>query len=227
MNKSDISTVILAAGSGDRLGGIGKAFIEAERKSYLSRAVKLFSQVSKQIIVSVHAEDLSRVEKSAQHYACQFVEGGQTRQDSFENAFKKVTGSFVIVHDVARPLTTINLVHRVLEAAHEYDAVAPTVAVKVRDSLSYVEDGFIGASAARDNLVSLQTPQAYNCNILAGILTKARKESWKEVSIVPLVRRAGVKVKTVEGDTDNIKVTYPEDIEFVEQILKQRGNETF
>ena len=222
IRDNGVSTIILAAGSADRLGGGGKAFLMAAGSSYLAHAIALFGKVSDQIIVTLHPDDIDYLRAADYFPDCQFVQGGQTRQASFENAFEKVSGSIVLLQDVARPLTSMALVQKLLRAARDHDAVTPVVPVKSRDSLSYVIDGFIAAPAARDNLVSLQTPQAYRRDMLAQVLEQAKQHFWEEASVVPLVRRAGVKVKIIEGEAGNIKVTYPEDIEAVAAKLSER-----
>lgn len=212
---ASISTILLAAGTGDRLGGKNKAFLELEGMSYLDQALSIFSEFSGQIIVSVHSAELARLSEQQSTRKCQFVAGGETRQISFENAFEHVSGDIVLVQDVARPLTSVLLVRRVLDQAKNHGAVVPVVPIKSRDSLSFVKEGFIDRPAARENLVSLQTPQAYHRDLLAHVIAMAKSSGWADTSIVPLVRRAGFDVRTVAGDPDNIKVTYPEDQAFV------------
>lgn len=220
--NSKVSTIILAAGAAERLGGGGKAFLQAAGRSYLEHAVTLFSAVSDQVIVTLSPADMARVDEDPALANVEFVAGGATRQASFENAFARATGAIILVQDVARPLTGKPLVQRLLLAAAAHEAVVPVVIVKSRNSLSYIRDGFIDAPAARDNLASLQTPQAYNRNMLARVLEQAKKESWHDTSVVPLVRRAGIDVKVIDGDETNIKVTYPEDIETVEREMSNR-----
>lgn len=221
--RSDVSTIILAAGVAERLGGGGKAFLMAAGRSYLDHAVSLFTLVSDQIIVTLSSEDIDRVRGVEAFKHVTFVVGGATRQKSFENAFAQASGSLILVHDVARPLTDIALVRKLLQAAQNHEAVAPAVVLKSRDSLSYIQDGYIDTPAARDNLVSLQTPQIYAREMLARILDQAKAEGWQEVSVAPLVRKGGIRVKAIDGDADNIKVTYPEDISRVEAVLSERS----
>jgi 2-C-methyl-D-erythritol 4-phosphate cytidylyltransferase len=219
-NNRKISTIILAAGSGDRLGGRGKAFLKIGEETYLSIVLRLFSNVSHQLIVALDSEELGTISQRVEQPGCLYVEGGTTRQESLKNALSHVTGSVVLVQDVARPLTTPNLIHRVLRASEEHRAVVPVVAIKTRDALFYSENGFLSQPAIRDNLVSLQTPQAYHTADLKNALALATQNSWNEVSVAPLMRRADFPVKIIDGDPNNIKVTYPEDIEFVEKTIK-------
>ncbi|MBL4907286.1 MAG: 2-C-methyl-D-erythritol 4-phosphate cytidylyltransferase, partial [Sneathiella sp.] len=136
VDKKSVSTIILAAGTGDRLGGKGKAFVNICGETYLDRAVRIFSNFSDQVIVTLHPKEILEMRSSFDEYPCQFVEGGDTRQASFEKAFMHVTGSVVLVQDVARPVISDELIMTLLKAAEDQSAVAPVVVIKSRDSLS-------------------------------------------------------------------------------------------
>ncbi len=216
-----VSTIILAAGSGDRFGGKGKAFAEIDGETYLDRAIRCFSEISDQLIITLHAKELSRINLGIYPDSCHFLEGGSTRQESFEKALENASHPVVLLQDVARPATSLKLVKKVLKSAKGHSAVAPVVLIKSRDSLSYCENGFIADPVDRENLVSLQTPQAYDREMLIKVIKQAKLEAWSENSVVPLVKKAGFQIKTVEGDPENIKVTYPEDAAVVEKYIKK------
>lgn len=217
-----VSTIILAAGSGDRFGGKGKAFVEIGGETYLDRAIRCFSEISDQLIITLHAKELSQTDLRVYSDNCHFLEGGKTRQESFEKALEIALHPVVLLQDVARPATSLKLIRNVLKTAEKYTAVAPVVSIKSRDAFSYCEDGFIAESVNRENLVSLQTPQAYDREMLIKVIKQAKLEAWAENSVVPLVKKAGFQIMTVDGDPENIKVTYPEDAANVEKYIKKQ-----
>jgi len=223
MFKTNISAVILAAGSGSRLGGQNKALLTIGGKTFLQQAVDLFNGEVDEIIVT--CSDENEFKNLAIETKVKFVKGGETRQESFANALKLVKGKTVIVHEVARPLVTKPLLRKVIHAGRTNLAVCLARKIKARDSLAYVDGGYVGNSVNRDNLVSLQTPQSYDVKMLSAVLKQAKLESWFEQSLVPLVKRANIDVYTILSSSENIKATYPEDIERINKIwrLNEQG----
>lgn len=217
-----ISAIILAAGTAERMGGGGKAFLKAGGQTYLARLVDLFSQHSKQVIVALSAEDLHNLDADHAALACRFIQGGATRQETIERAFMQCSGALILVHEVARPLVTSADITALVDCANSHSAVTLVSPIKSRDSLSYVLDGHVLAAVERENLVELKTPQAYHSNILSDVFSSAKEENWLENSLVPLCRRANIMVKCIQGSEQNLKVTYPEDILYVESTLKIR-----
>jgi len=217
-----VSTIILAAGTAERMGGGGKAFLKAGGQTYLARLVALFSQYSQQVIVALNAEDLHNLDADHTTLACLFIQGGATRQETIERAFQECRGSLILIHEVARPLVTAADITALVDCANSHSAVTLVSPIKSRDSLSYVLDGHVLAPVERENLVELKTPQAYHSSTLSEVFTRAKEESWLENSLVPLCRRANIIVKCIQGSEQNLKVTYPEDILRVERTLKIR-----
>ena len=221
IDASLVSTIILAAGSADRLGGGGKAFLEVGGQTYLSRCVEKFAPYSDQVIVALSPENLKTVAPNFKALACHFIAGGETRQSTIELAVRHCTGAVILVHDVARPLVLASDIRQLIEAADTHSAVTLTQEMKVRDALTYVTNGYVSAPAERTNLCAVQTPQAYHKEVLNDVLSRARTHNWEETSLVPLCKRAGIAVRCLEGSAQNIKVTYPEDIQLVERLSNQ------
>jgi 2-C-methyl-D-erythritol 4-phosphate cytidylyltransferase len=219
MIKTNISAVILAAGNGNRLGGANKALLTIGDKTFLQQAINLFDGEVDEIIVTYlddHEPQYLGVETKVK-----FVKGGETRQESFANALRLVKGETVVVHDVARPLVTKTLLKKIIQASKSNLAVCLAGKIKARDSLAYVDGGYIGNSINRENLFSIQTPQSYDVKMLLAVFQQAKSESWFEQSLVPLVKRANIDVYTVINNSENIKATYPEDIKLINKIWLQ------
>ncbi|MEH6475628.1 MAG: 2-C-methyl-D-erythritol 4-phosphate cytidylyltransferase [Sneathiella sp.] len=223
--RKSVSTIILAAGTAQRMGGGGKAFLRAGGQTYLARLVALFGQYSNQVIVALSADDLHNLDADHAALACRFIQGGATRQETIERAFLQCSGSLILVHDVARPLVTAADITALVDCAHYHCAVTLVAPIKARDSLSYVLEDHVLAAVERENLVELKTPQAYHSSTLSDVFSRAKKENWRENSLVPLCRRANIMVKCIQGSEQNLKVTYPEDIMCVESTLRIRDEE--
>ena len=216
-NKS-VGVVILAAGQAMRLGGGGKLRLECANRTYLEHLVGLFSEFTDSIVVAISSEDLSNLDARHLDLPCKFVEGGLTRQASLDRALTAVSSDILLLHEVARPLLTAEQVNSVLEAARNHPVVTSAATLPVRDSLALMQGDLIEAVLPREDIVLLQTPQAFHLETLQDILHKATEHGWVENSHISLARKAGVPVYIAKGSPDNIKVTYPDDIEQVEQI---------
>jgi 2-C-methyl-D-erythritol 4-phosphate cytidylyltransferase len=82
----------------------------------------------------------------------------------------------------------------------------------IRDSLVLVKDGVLRQSLPRSEVVSVQTPHAYLRSALEKAYALAEKNGWNEESTIALMARARRRVRLLEGSSENVKVTYPEDL---------------
>lgn len=146
------------------------------------------------------------------------VIGGDTRQESVRRGLESVAHrgpQRVLVHDVARPLTSHALISRVLDALEDHEAVIPALAVA--DTIKRVEDGRVGETIPRDGLYKIQTPQGFRYETL---LAAHRKFAGKGLTDdAAVIEKAGGQVMTVEGEVDNFKVTTPTDMERMQTLL--------
>ena len=124
----------------------------------------------------------------------------------------------VAIHDGARPLITPVLIDKVVGEARIYKAAIP--AVRVKDTVKSAESakgGFVQSTPDRDLLFSAQTPQVFDLRLY-------REAINCQLSVTDdsmLVERMGVKVKIVEGDERNIKITTPNDLRVAEELLRE------
>ena len=139
------------------------------------------------------------------------VAGGATRTESVRNALDAAPeASVVVVHDAARPLVTVDLVRRCLDALDGCDGVI--AAVPVTDTVKEVEEGTIVRTPDRARLWAAQTPQVFR----AEALRHAAGEATDDAS---LVEAMGGRVRVVEGTRENFKVTTPLDARVAEMLL--------
>ena len=154
------------------------------------------------------------------------VEGGEERQDSVGRGLDAVgaEADIVLVHDAVRPFLTTDMVARVIAAADKHGAAI--VAIPMRDTVKRVgADGLIDETVDRKPLWSAQTPQAARRALLQEAHRKARQDGFRGTDEAQLIERMGHRVAIVEGSTENIKVTRPEDLMIAEAILagRQKG----
>jgi len=133
------------------------------------------------------------------------------------NQLKPDQSGIVLVHDGVRPLVGKDLISRVIEAAEQKGAAIP--ALSLEDTIKRVEEGRVVKTLDRLTLFKVQTPQGFFYTTLERALRKAKEDSFYGTDEASLVERIGEKVYIVEGDTQNIKITGPEDIHIAEALL--------
>ena len=123
----------------------------------------------------------------------------------------------VLIHDVARPLVSADLITRVIEALSDYKAAAPALAVT--DALWRGENSKVLGTQDRAGLYRAQTPQGFR---FADILAAHRSHTGPAADDVEVARKAGIDVAIVEGDEANFKITHPGDFARAEAMLEPK-----
>jgi 2-C-methyl-D-erythritol 4-phosphate cytidylyltransferase len=222
--------IIPAAGQGKRMqNSINKQYLPLYDRPVLAHTIDLFNNYPDitQIVVVVAEEEIdycqSNIIDKYFDRSIKLVAGGKTRRHSvFEGlkAFSPAT-DYIIVHDGSRPLLPEYLIGMVIKAVKECHAV--TLGVELKDTIKRKDSrGYITETLARDEFVSIQTPQAFDYQIIM----RAHQEIELEVTITDdasLVEAIGVSVKVINGSYENIKITTPMDLIIAETILKKRG----
>lgn len=212
-DAAPVWTVVVAAGSGSRFGG-RKQFVELAGRRSLDWSLAAARSVSDGIVVVVPPADAGQVVDDAD---C-VVAGGDTRSASVRNGLAAVPGdaAVVVVHDAARPAASPALFRAVVDAVRAgADAVVPGVAVT--DSLR----SRAGGAVDRDELVAVQTPQAFD----AAVLRAAHAAGVDASDDASVVEAHGTAVRVVLGETTNIKLTHPADALALEATLASRGGQ--
>ncbi len=151
---------------------------------------------------------------------CAVVHGGEKRQDSVMAGFNRVVpekDGIVLVHDGVRPLVEKGLISRVIEAAEKEGAAIP--GIPFEDTIKQVKEDRVFRTLDRTALVRIQTPQGFSYNILEEALAKAKEDDFYGTDEASLVERLEKEVCVVVGDTRNIKITSPEDIQIAEALV--------
>jgi 2-C-methyl-D-erythritol 4-phosphate cytidylyltransferase/2-C-methyl-D-erythritol 2,4-cyclodiphosphate synthase len=145
------------------------------------------------------------------------VAGGERRQDSVGRAFEAIAdrASIVAVHDAARPLVSDAIIRRTIEAAAEHGAAI--AAIRARDTVKRSDgSATIVETLRREEIYLAQTPQAFRVSILRDALSLADDVTDEAA----LAERAGHRVRLVDGDPRNLKVTTPDDLAMAEHLLR-------
>ncbi|RKP52642.1 2-C-methyl-D-erythritol 4-phosphate cytidylyltransferase [Trinickia fusca] len=155
--------------------------------------------------------------------------GGASRQQSVKNGldalaeFGASDDDWVLVHDAARPGITPQLI-RSLIAALKDDAVGGIMALPVADTLKRVADDGerIARTEPRSGLWQAQTPQMFRIGMLREAIERAQEQGHDLTDEASAIEWLGHAPRLVQGSLRNFKVTYPEDFDLAEAILRQR-----
>ena len=149
------------------------------------------------------------------------VEGGAERYDSVYNGLKVCGGYICLIHDSARAMINVELINRCIEETFKYRAVEPTVAPK--DTIRIRDGEFGGETIDRNTLCIIQTPQCFDIALIKSAFEGLYKTDYKTLGITDdamvVEKFSDTKVRLIEGDYKNIKVTTPEDIVIAKAFL--------
>jgi 2-C-methyl-D-erythritol 4-phosphate cytidylyltransferase len=228
MKKLNIA-LIVAAGKGARMGSkISKQFLQINEKPILYYTIKSFVECNKidAIALVLAEEDIEYVKreilgKYELNKVTVLAAGGKERQQSVLKGLKALDNcGIVVIHDGARPFVSRDTIEKGIVYAEEYGAAA--CGVKPKDTIKVIDnEGFSLSTPDRDSLISVQTPQCFNFDLILKCHEKSELEGFKATDDTMVAEHYGNKVFLYEGDYKNIKITTPEDMLIGEEILKQ------
>lgn len=223
----DIAVLIPAAGRGRRFGAEeNKLFATLDGVPIWQRTIERFVGRPEvvRIVMAVDGVDQARFERAIESAGgnIELVCGGAERMDSVRSALNAIMGDPLIrsiaIHDAARPLVTDDEIDAVFRAARVSGAAF--LGVPVTGSL-HRRIGRSTQSVDRRELFQAATPQVFEARLFE---TAYQKHNGRPATDdVQLVQRMGHPVEIVEGRTDNLKITYPEDLAVAESILRGRA----
>jgi len=180
------------------------------------------------IVVAISKEDSYWTSLSIrQNPLIHVVNGGEERADSVLNglnylADQLAADDWVLVHDAARPCVTLSTIKKLCDELAENE-VGGILAVPVSDTLKQViNKNEIQTTIDRRSLWQAQTPQAFRYKLLRDCLTQTLARNQTITDESSAVELCGYVPKVIEGRTDNIKITRPDDLMLAEFILKQQ-----
>ena len=220
-----VTAVVVAAGSGRRMGGVAKPFLPLAGRPLLAWVLAAFAQCAlvRDIVVVTRQGEHTQARAIAD--ACgktvRVVPGGETRQRSVRAGVDAAAGDYVAVHDGARPLVTPRVIEDVLHAAFLCRAAA--AAVHVKDTIKIAgADGMVQSTPNRETLWAVQTPQVFETALLRRAFALADETGSEYTDDCQLVEAAGGRVRLVEADYRNIKITTPEDMDAALAFLRAK-----
>ncbi len=217
--------VIVAAGNASRMGGIDKVMAPLKGEPMIKRTVRTFQNCGavSEIVIVTREDLILPITELCREYSKvkMVVQGGASRQESVQMGLNALSAQVKLaaIQDGARPLITNEVIDRTIRAANTYGAAAP--AIPVKDTIKTVEGGLVMNTPNRSALRAVQTPQVFDIDLLKGALVKARQDNAEVTDDCSAVERLGMKVKIVEGDEHNIKVTTPMDLKIAEMLLEE------
>jgi len=154
------------------------------------------------------------------------AEGGRERADSVLLALKALeehadSDDWVLVHDAARPCITASDIHRMIESLKD-DPVGGILALPVHDTLKHVDAGRIAETIDRRRIWRAVTPQMFRHGALKSALELAGSRGALVTDEASALELAGYRPGIVEGRSDNIKITRPEDLALAAFFLEQQ-----
>lgn len=225
MNAQHIYNIIVAAGSGSRFGAaLPKQYCLMNGRPVLMHTIENMRRAlpQSQIVLVLNRDFIDYWTELCVKYSFispKVVEGGDTRWQSVKNAIDEIPADaqVITVHDGARPIVDSMMVERLISALD--DAVGAIPVVSVTDSLrQIVESG--STPVDRSLYKAVQTPQAFHADKLIEAYSLPFDATFTDDASV--LAALGYDVALVEGDTYNIKITNPLDIEIAQLYLRQR-----
>ena len=223
-----VTAIILAAGVGSRLdASVAKQRITLLGKSIIARATESFMRCESidSIVIVARAEDIDFVMQEL-HFAEEklyaIIEGGDCRAESAKRGFLAIppATTHIAIHDAARCLITPEDITAVVLEAKKHGAASAVS--KVVDTVKMVSDGKIKETISRENLYFAETPQAFSVEYYDKALS-AVEDLHCITDDNMLLEKIGIPVVPVLLSSKNPKITYINDLDYAEFLLKRRG----
>lgn len=223
---SKFTAIVLSGGTGKRMNSdIPKQYMMLKDKPVLAHSLLAFekSPVDDVVIVCGAGDEEYIIKEFVEKYGLTKVSavcaGGAERFNSVYNGLKACKDTdYVLIHDGARPYVTEEIIKRNIEEVQKYKAVVTSV--KATDTVKIADDdGFVVSTPERKSVYFMQTPQTFEYSLALDSYSKLIEELNKDVKVqvtddAQVVEMySDTKVKLIEGDYSNIKITVPKDLQ--------------
>ena len=219
-----VSCVVVAAGSSTRMGfdKLAAAFCGSSVIGTTLRALQLSPDIDEIVLVVREGGEKPILEAaSGCDKVSRIVHGGKTRTESALNGVMACDGKteIILIHDGARPLVSAQVIRNVTEGVKQYGAAVPVI--PVTDTIKVGADGFAASTPDRSTLFAAQTPQGFRAELIKAALQDAKDKSITLTDDCAAVERLGMRVRLVDGDVRNRKITVPTDLPIMETLWKE------
>jgi 2-C-methyl-D-erythritol 4-phosphate cytidylyltransferase len=227
-NDQIIDAIIVAAGSGTRLGAsVPKAYIPLCGKPLFCYSLETFlshPQIGSVIVVVPESMIAYTVTITADYSQkpIHIVSGGKERWESVWNGIQKSSAHWVLIHDAARPFLTHPVIDSVLQKRVTYQC-AITVVPEV-DTIRTFDRDVAVETLDRSKVVRVGTPQLFNAGILKSIMSESAANNDHTITDeAMLMEKHGYEIAIAWGDSKNFKITTPVDYEIAEALLEKQN----
>ena len=222
-----VSAIILAAGSGSRFGA-KKQFKKLNENPIWVYSLNTFirSECVDELILVIPNDSLETLKKSQAFTSLnkknniKLVSGGGSRKDSVINGLRvvKKANNIVCIHDAARPFIKTSYIKNSIDACSEFDGAI--IAVPTVDTVKKVDNNLIKNTINRESLWMAQTPQTFKKGKLLYAIKNFSHLNITDESM--LMEEANFKIKLIEGDQYNFKITNEIDWELAKFIVEKK-----
>lgn len=222
------TAIIVGAGKGKRMQSkINKILLTLAGKPIICHTIKKFedSDLIDNIILVINKDDEREIKNLVKKYNFKKIKkiiyGGKERQDSVYNGIKAIENAsdedITLINNAVNPFVNEKTIRELIEEARIYGASA--AAIKAKDTIKEVDkNNFAVKTLDRSKLWQMQTPQVMKYGLAIKAFEKAYKDDFYATDDVSLIERLGKKVKIVETNKENIKITTPENLMLSEKI---------
>ncbi len=226
--------ILLGAGKGKRVGSEkNKVLLNLLDKPLIFHTIDIFekSDLIDYIILVVNKINEGEIKNIISKFRFKKVKkivyGGKKRQDSVYNGVKSLDrcndGDIILIHNSANPFLSQSTIKKAIEGAKIYGA--SVAAIPSVDTIKEVDvNNFVIKTLDRSKLLRAQTPQAFRYDLLINSLKQAHKDRFYATDDAALVERLGHRVKIVETEADNLKITTQQDLIIAEAIMNNKSN---
>ncbi len=214
--------IVLAAGRGERLDPtLPKALVPVGGRALVARGAEVASGcrgIDRVVVVAPSGFEERVAELVRPFGVSDVVAGGATRQASVLAALDAVPAGVrvIVCHDAARPFATPDLFARAMAALDGWDGVVPTIPVV--DTLKRLAGERVEGTEPRDALGLAQTPQVFGADALRAAHAAAIRDGIEATDDAALLERAGFRIRAIDGERLNLKITTWDDVRLAEAI---------
>lgn len=219
-----VTAILLVAGNSTRYGqNRNKNFEIINGKTVMSYSLKEFDKnvYIDNIIIGAKQDEIPIIQKILEKESLKkpitIIVGGKSRQETVYHCIQKTKADIVIIHDGARPAIKQEYINQCIENMQEFKGT--TIGVRSKDTIKITdENNIVIHSTKRSNTWIIQTPQCFERKTLLVMHEKYREEEVTDDCM--LLEKSNQKVKIIEGDYTNIKITTYEDIKIIKEFIK-------
>ena len=226
------AAVVLAAGSGSRMGADrNKAYLPLAGRRMLSWSLGSIIEVPELVrtVLVIRPDDRARAMKTLDRempdLSVEIIDGGASRHQSEHHAMEYLAPDIdsgaidiVLIHDAARPLAGPGMMRAAISVARQFGGAVP--GIEAHDLVTMDSDGSLGEMKPEGRYIRVQTPQAFRAAPLLHAYRQAAAVNFEGTDTSSSVERfSDIEVRSFQGDSRNLKVTFSQDLFLAERLL--------